>query len=134
MFERHITKEGKELFISQMSDSHLESTIMMYINKIREAKNNLIAEDIRVSPMQTILYGVDPKALQKRARHTIRAVSTKLYPYLAEACLRGMDFSKELQDVYERDGTEHTQFILPAEHHQITYEVEEDHFFDEEEY
>lgn len=126
MFVRHRTKDGKVMFISQMSDSHLESTIMMFLNSIREYKNKLIAEDIKTSPMQSVLYDVDPKRVQKQAKHGIKVATDKLYPYLAEACLRGMDFSKELQDVYERDGTEKTQFIEPSAYDvpQVEYQVE----------
>lgn len=105
MLRVHKTKEGEKLFISQMADSHLTNTINMLIRKIEGYKGALEAK-VNVSPFKAALYEVDVEQFSETAKKRISSTANGLYPYLAEAMLRGIDFKADLQRIFEREGQE----------------------------
>lgn len=112
MYKLHSTKSGESMFISMMEDEHLQNTIMLYINKIRGQKD-LLGAKVNISPMKMAMYGIDTQTLVDTAKRTIQGTCTKLYPYLAEAMLRGFDYKAQLQEIFERTGAE-AKFELDA--------------------
>lgn len=120
MLKVHTTREGASTFISQMEDDHLKNTITMYLSKISQLKGALEAK-VNVSPFKAALYEVDVQVVSETAKKHISAHANKLYPYLAEAMLRGFDFSKELRVVFERDGQE-ALFLVADGRNTLTYE------------
>jgi len=105
MLRIHKTKEGERLFISQMTDEHLLATINMYLTKIAGYKDAL-ASKISISPFKAALYEVNVEQFAETAKARISSTANGLYPYLAEAMLRKMDFSDKLREVFERDRQE----------------------------
>ena len=105
MFKRHKTKDGDEMFISQMEDSHLTNTINYYLRKVREAKDSL-TKSVAIDPFKGALYGIEPEAVRNMAMTAVVNLTAKLYPYLSEAMLRGIDFKEQLQEIYGRTGQE----------------------------
>lgn len=105
MYNMHRTKSGETMFISMMEDDHLQNTINMYVNKIRSQKE-LLGAKVNISPMKMAMYGVDTARLVEAAKKSIKACCTKLYPYLAEAMLRGFDYKVQLQEIFERTSAE----------------------------
>lgn len=105
MIGKHTTIDGKTMLIAQMKDSHLENTIELYLKKIEGAKDILEAK-VSVSKFRGSLYGFDDNTLAMKAKKQIRALTGKLLPYLAEAMLRGINFTEDLQRVFERKNPE----------------------------
>ena len=101
MYKVHRTKEGKNMFISQMDDSHLTNTIKFILRKIKICKDALGLE-IKATKLQSALYRIDEKELASQAKEEITEICETMYPYLAEAMLRGISFTTELQDLLER--------------------------------
>jgi hypothetical protein len=89
MLEIHITKDGAAMLIAQMTDSHLCNMIHLVIHKAREVK----AMADRASGFDAYhqqLYGIKQVSQEDAAKATRMALQ-KLYPYLAEAYLRGLE-------------------------------------------
>ncbi len=105
MLKIHRTKEGEKMFISQMEDSHLQATINLFIKKIKDLKDALSMK-VNVSPFKSALYAIDSTEIAENAKQRISTATSLLYPYLAEAMLRGMDYTVELQELFERTGKE----------------------------
>ena len=109
MIEKHTTKEGDEMMISQMEDSHLINFISMRIEKLNNMKKLLSSNDIAVTGFQQALYDIDIKAAAKTAKVAVRKITKLLYPYIAEAGVRGLlykgsDLLNILQIGYDRIG------------------------------
>lgn len=105
MFEIHTTREGKQMFISQMEDEHIKNTINLYIKKLEMLKGLTVKVDL--PKFKKALYNIaDDEDIQAEAMDKLKDVAKALYPYLAEAMLRGIDFKTELQKVFEREGKE----------------------------
>ena len=105
MNKLHKTKAGDSMMISQMEDDHLSNHIKLLLRKIDSAKNALDA-NMKISKFQSAMYGVNNESLEKKASKVIKDMAEKLYPYLAEAMLRGISFTKELQKTFERSTAE----------------------------
>lgn len=105
MLRIHKTKEGDRLFISQMDDTHLVNTISLIMKRICKCKNALSSK-ISISSFKAALYKVDTNSLVESAKERIAEETNILYPYISEAMLRGMSFTKELQELFERTGQE----------------------------
>lgn len=105
MNKLHTTKSGETLMIAQMDDSHLTNHIKLLLRHIEQAKGALGA-NMKVSKFQSAMYGVNQESLEKKAAKKIKGIADQLYPYLAEAMLRGINFTTELQKIFERTGKE----------------------------
>lgn len=104
MFVRHTTKDGRTIRICQMDDTHLRNTIIMYLDKIKKAKETIDGDFSKIDRFNANLLGINQEKLQKKADDFIRKMTNKLYAYIAEASLRGFDFKKELQEAFGRSG------------------------------
>ena len=105
MNKTHTTKDGSKMLICQMDDSHLKNTINYMIREINKQKANLSAS-VEITPLKSALYGIKKEDVSGRAHRAIPKMVELMFPYLAEAMLRGMDFSKDLQEMLERSGQE----------------------------
>ena len=110
MYARHTTKDGKHMFISQMDDEHLKNTINLMFANIRNAKS-LLSAKVSLSNFQGALYGMSKEKISKKTAKLIKGHTRKLAHYLAEAMLRGMNYTKELQELFERTGAD-TKFDI----------------------
>ena len=111
MYARHVTKDGKQMFISQMDDDHLKNTINLMFANIRNAKS-LLSAKVSLSNFQGALYGMSKEKISKKTAKLIKNQTRKLAHYLAEAMLRGMNYTKELQELFERTGSDKQFDIL----------------------
>jgi hypothetical protein len=59
---------------------------------------------VGISSFDEALYGIDSEELTEKAGEVIRERTETLFPYLAEAMLRGRCYTDELQDLYGRKG------------------------------
>ena len=100
MLELHRTNGGQEIVVSSMEDSHLINTVNMHLKKIDDAKQMLSANV--GNSFQAVLYDVDYAKIMRKAKKQIQACTAKLYPYLAECMLRGINLTAELQKTFER--------------------------------
>lgn len=105
MYTLHNTRDGQQLFISMMEDDHLKNTITLYLGKLKGYKELLDAK-INISPIKMAMYGIDTQNMVSQAKTKIKSCCTRLYPYLAEAMLRGIDYKTQLQEIFERTGAE----------------------------
>jgi hypothetical protein len=102
---KHITKDGKEMFITQMEDDYLKEIIQLYFDRMRKAKKALDVK-IKANKLKMALYSIDESSVAERAKGTLLKFTHEIMPYIFEACLRGMQFTKDLQELYERTGKE----------------------------
>lgn len=105
MYKKHTTQTGEKMLIASMSDQHLENTINLILEKL-QAINNLMdgTEKYSGSPSQLALRGIRKSKLNfDDLANRQRDIMNLLYPYLAEAFLRGMN-NKPLQQALGRTG------------------------------
>lgn len=88
MFQVHVTREGTEMLISQMSDEHLTAYIKMVCRGIIETRDRARKPEL-IDEYETALYGGKKLDPDKAARFNREAIE-RLYPYLAEAFLRNL--------------------------------------------
>ena len=101
MLENHVTREGETILIAQMTSPHLLAMINFVLRRIAENKEAMSHQ--KLDPYQSAFYGV-PKADVESVARANRQAIRKLYPYLAEAYLRGLDEARQaLIDVMGRD-------------------------------
>ena len=101
----HRTEEGRRIYISQMENSNLKNTIIYILRKIENNKRILNSSG-DMTQLKMVLYNIVKDNLIKEAGTEIKISVEKLYPYLAEAMLRGFNFSAELQTTFDRKGKE----------------------------
>jgi hypothetical protein len=114
MYEVHTTRDGDQMLIGQMEDSHLFHTIKLHAANIQKAQAALMNSN-SMGLMTEILSGADPKQIREQATESIKMSHSRLTPYVCEAALRGMNISPILQQAYGRTSaipTFSTQFQL----------------------
>ena len=92
MLDMHITKEGKRVLIAQMDDEHLTNFIALVLRQVLAAQ---AAKQDDLTDYHRALYDlptVDDKAVAQLTREALQ----RLYPYLAEAFLRGLKAPRKL--------------------------------------
>jgi hypothetical protein len=100
MLEMHVTKEGDRMLIAQMTDEHLVNFINLVLKQAKVAQG---AKTDELTDYHRILYNL-PVVDERSIAEVTREALQKLYPYLAEAYLRGIDTPRELlQEVMGRD-------------------------------
>jgi hypothetical protein len=92
MLEKHMTKEGNVLLVAEMEDSHLENLIAMFLVKI--IKNKRMINGQALDPYQAALYNIPKHSAESLAKEN-RELIGRLYPYLAEAYLRGLSGNRQ---------------------------------------
>lgn len=117
MLEKHVTREGNELLIAEMSNEHLVNFVNMLLNRASAVKNQSMT--IPQNNYTRKLYGLR-EVSEEQAAMEVREIIRKLYPYLAELYLRGIDTTRELlAKVLEREQV--VQFQLQPIHEQAPY-------------
>ncbi|MCP4544223.1 MAG: hypothetical protein GY832_44490 [Chloroflexi bacterium] len=102
MLEIHGTRKGNVMLIAQMGDDHLCNMISLVIRKAREVKA-MADRAAGFDAYQQRLYNVK-QVTQEDAAEATRMALQKLYPYLAEAYLRGLEGPRlELVDFLGRE-------------------------------
>ncbi len=102
MLEIHGTRDGQFLLIAQMDNDHLCNMISWAIRKAKEIKARADYAG-GLDAYQQKLYGVQ-QVSQEDAAEATRMALQKLYPYLAEAFLRGLEGPRrELVDFLGRE-------------------------------
>jgi len=125
----HVTKEGNKLLISEMENSHLGNTILYILRQIDTAKKMLEGKTER-SEFEKAIYGNYKTMDKEDLQEIIRGRSEILQPYLGEAMLRGLDYTKELQETFERAEkiSVHSPFESALLLEESDYEDVEDNF------
>ena len=95
---KHKTKDGDSMFISEMSEQHLNHTISMHLRNIEE-NYQLLTWDKKVT-INSLLYERDIDFDEVKRR--VKQIDTILPFYIMEASIRWIDFSEQLQKVYWR--------------------------------
>jgi len=105
MLIKHQTANGDVLLVSEMSDEHLANTLRQQARGLRTlyalAQNRAVA-----SPYLRKLYGFQ-EMNEETAASLIREAISRMYPYLAEAWFRGLQFPDvhdALAEVMGREG------------------------------
>lgn len=113
MLESHQPKDGEPLPIAYMSNQHLRN-YLAYELRIIEGKIAALSQ--ANDPFTLALYGRDATANPEKTGKQVRAAIQRLYPYLAEAFLRGgfEDIRERLQGIMRREGSLAPQDVLPA--------------------
>lgn len=94
MNKKHTTKNGEVMFISQMTTTHLIATVNELLRTFREAKKH--------NSMDNVLYVISAKEVRDKEKGILNGSVDKLAPYLMECMLRGISFTKDLQELYVR--------------------------------
>lgn len=92
MLEHHITREGKRLLIAQMDDEHLNNFVSLILSKVKVVQNT---GGENVTEFHRVLYNL-PKIDESARAESTREALQRLYPYLAEAYLRGLEGPRKL--------------------------------------
>ena len=88
MYQIHKTKAGETMLIGQMTDSHLQNTIRLYLRRIEDAMA-LIKNPVLDDPMVAIFHDVvAPERVKAQAEEAIKARVAAIQPYLMEAFMR----------------------------------------------
>lgn len=116
MYDRHRTKEGSEMLICQMTDRHLVNFINLMCRQITAARE--VSEGMRpaISFVSAVMMDLDDASLMDQARITIQQATRRLYPYLAEAFLRGIggDLLEIVRKAFGRSTAETQTAALPV--------------------
>lgn len=101
MLETHTTSDGHKMLVAEMRDSHLMNTIRLYCRKMQDTRNSIDAKG-QMSPVERAMYDL-PEHTPEEAGWELKRLANHLYPYLAEAFLRGLDTPGELIDAVGRN-------------------------------
>lgn len=106
MFQKHKTKDGRKMLICEMTNRHLSNTISMLLTQLRQVNDALDGNaKFNATPSQIAMRGVRKASLDfDELAKMQRIIVDKLYPYLAEAFLRGMfELIEEVQAAFGRN-------------------------------
>lgn len=95
----HRTKDGSVMLIAEMETEHLQNTIWMIIKNI-ETYYSLLNTKVE-NDINDIVYWRRSYS-HKELKHFIKTSSERLVYYIFEAQIRWIDYSSELQRVYNR--------------------------------
>lgn len=94
----HKDKDGNEMLISQMSDSHLLVTIRLIASRAEQALRGLESgPQAQFSGALRYAVKVDQEALNQELEKALDYNLNALAKYVFDAARRGLDVSKELQ-------------------------------------
>ena len=112
MLENHTTKGGDVVPVAFMSNQHLHN-YLAYEMRLLESKIQEMAQEN--DPFTLALYGRSSSSPEKAGK-AVRAAIQRLYPYFAEAFLRGgyEDIRDRLRDIMRREGSLAAVDVVPA--------------------
>lgn len=87
MLEVHRDRDGVEKPIAMMEDDHLVNYVNLMLSRAMAIKD---AGGMQFSRTEQALYGL-PQIDDEEIGHKIRSIIQKLYPYLSECYLRGIE-------------------------------------------
>jgi hypothetical protein len=93
MLGKHRTKEGQEMLIAEMDDSHLINTLLLMLDNLSKFRSALDDPNQSVDPLTARLNSRTRIDVDTAATY-IRAGLEKAQPYLAELFLRGMEMGQ----------------------------------------
>ena len=99
---KHVTKEGREISLCEMENSHLTNYINMVLNTAEVCKN-VINSGPGTETITELLHGVSRKQQIHSAKAKIKEIYQLLPHYIMEASIRGIDFGARLREVFERE-------------------------------
>lgn len=99
---KHVTIEGKEMMICEMSDGHLKNHINLLLNNA-EACKRLIQLGSGEETVTEMIYGISRKQQVNQAKLKIKLIYSKAPAYIMEGVIRGMDYSERLREVFDRN-------------------------------
>lgn len=89
MYHYHTTKEGERMLICEMSNEHLQRTIMMFLNKLSEVVDAAKANS-EIDEFNRVLLD-RPNITMEKAANATKDMANILAPYVMEATLRGIE-------------------------------------------
>ena len=94
----HKDKEGNEMLISQMQDSHLLATIRLFSRRAAQILDRL-NQGSHIKLQGALKYSLhfDEDELKEKLEEALLWNINRLVPYSFDAARRGLDISKELQ-------------------------------------
>ena len=96
MKKTHTTKEGREILIASMEDSHLRNMVNLLLDELVKCKQALTLKVEDLDEWQSALMDVNPKKLKNQAKQRLNGLIDKLEPYMFECMIRGIYFTDEL--------------------------------------
>lgn len=99
MLQKHVTREGKTMLIAQMDDKHLHNYLKLMLGKVNGVQS--IRQGEEITDYHRKLYDL-PKVDDESVADMVREALTRLYPYIAEAFLRGGDQFNDIRDLLQQ--------------------------------
>ena len=84
----HRTKEGDEMLVSQMDDSHLINTMKVFLRKLSVAKR--VIDGGKTSGFMALLEGEEPGMSEEAAARYVQAFQGRFPVYFLELSVRGL--------------------------------------------
>lgn len=106
----HTDAAGRTMLVAEMSDEHLLNNIKLLLRRIKECSTYIDALDAGETPKVTALHRAAYGDLynpnnKERAKQLLNSSLSSLPKYVMEGCLRGLSFTAELQETFERKTT-----------------------------
>jgi hypothetical protein len=96
----HVTSDRRKMLICSMTDDHLLNTIRM---ACRQIKTMTTCEKVETKDPAVLAYMRQNKIKQRlRDEDRVLEFTRSLFPYIAEATLRGIMITDLLQDTFQR--------------------------------
>jgi hypothetical protein len=92
MLDKHIKRDGSTVLVAQLSDDHLNNFINLVLKQVMVAQG---AKQEGVTEYHRRLYNL-PTIDEGTIADLTREALTRLYPYLSEAYLRGLEGPRKL--------------------------------------
>jgi hypothetical protein len=96
----HQTSDGKIILIANLEDSHLKNIVNLHIIRIKQAKE--ILSQGATFKIQEALLNHSSSNLEAKMLKQIKVAAAALPAYIMECAIRGIDYSKELQNAFDR--------------------------------
>jgi hypothetical protein len=122
MLEKHIQRNGEQSLIAEMADSHLLNTIKLYSRKLLSLRSFAYQEQQAIDEFTMSVYDI-PKMSPADAAKEYKGLLRQLYPYMAEAFLRGLAPPQNLIQAVGRNSQLTFEYQLPA---QLSIEANEE--------
>ena len=102
MYEIHTTRDGEQMMICCMKDSHLYNTIKLMLNRIRLCRELLFSQQADDAMVSVFQPEHSLAAARDRAKSEMQRMHQKIQPYIMEAALRGWKLGDLMSAAYGR--------------------------------